>query len=62
MPESYYAQHYHSQMVYDFIAKDEKKRVARFRVVPVDGTPESGKLSPQEQRDAWFFMYVFILM
>lgn len=55
-PESYYQQHYHSQMVYDFHGDDKKKRVGRLRVVPADGSPESGRLSYQEQRDAWFFM------
>ena len=59
-PDSYYHQHYHSQMVFDFNASDGKTRVGRIRVVPEDGSSESGRLTQQEQRDAWFFMLEII--
>ena len=55
-PDSYYHQHYHSQMVSDFHAADGKPRVGRLRVAPADGSLESGRLGYQEQKDAWFFM------
>ena len=50
MPDSYYHQHYY---VYDFICKDGKQRLEKFRVLPTDGSSESGKLAKEEQHEAW---------
>ncbi|KAI0208114.1 Allene oxide synthase-lipoxygenase protein [Lamellibrachia satsuma] len=40
-------------MVYDFRARDDVPRVARFRLVPADGSPETGRLTPHTQRLMW---------
>ncbi len=53
-PESYYNMYYHSQMTYDFHAKDGKRRVARFRVIPASGQMEAGRLTADEQRELWY--------
>ena len=47
-------------MVYDFTAKDGVRRVARFRAIPADGSKESGRLTPEEQREAWYSLYVHV--
>ena len=53
MPDSYYHQHYYAHFVYNFFSKDGKQRLVRFRILPADGSNESGKLSEAEQKEAW---------
>ena len=56
LPDSYYHQHYYAHTTYDFHAYDEVRRLARFRLIPADGSPESGRLNAQQQKDLWYSM------
>ena len=53
LPNSYTNQHYHTQTVYDLHGDDDKKRVARFRIVPADGSQETGRLDYEDQKNCW---------
>jgi arachidonate 5-lipoxygenase len=48
-PQSYTDQRYYSQLVYEFKAKDGKKRYVKYRLTPYDDIPETGLLSPEDQ-------------
>ncbi|XP_074620664.1 allene oxide synthase-lipoxygenase protein-like isoform X3 [Acropora palmata] len=52
-PESFYGQRYYSEIIMDFKAFDGVKRYVRFRLIPADGTPETGLLSEEDQRNVW---------
>lgn len=49
LPDSYYDQRYYSPVVYEFRSTDgAKKYLARFRVVPKDEIPETGRLQEEQ--------------
>ena len=52
-PDSFYHLRYHSQVIFDFKAFDGVKRYARFRLIPADGSPETGLLSEDVQWHPW---------
>ena len=52
-PDSFYHLRYHSQVIFDFKALDGVKRYARFRLIPADGSPETGLLSEDVQWHPW---------
>ena len=58
-PESYYHQKYHSQRIYDFYGSDKLRRLVRFRFIPADGSPESGRLTEEQQKQAWLVFLNF---
>lgn len=52
-PSSYAELYYHSQVAQYFIGKDGVKRYVKFRLIPYDGGPESGVLTPEELEEVW---------
>ena len=52
-PNSYYDQRYYSETIMGLNAFDSVERYVRFRLVPADGSLETGLLSKDEQRKAW---------
>ena len=56
-PDSYHDLRFYSEGIYDFKAKDDMKRYVRFRMIPADGAPETGRLTKEEQRKAWWVFY-----
>ena len=52
-PDSFYHLRYHSQVIFGFKAFDGVKRYARFRLIPADGSPETGLLSEEVQWHPW---------
>ena len=52
-PASYAEMLYHSGIMYAFLAKDGRKRYAKYRLVPCGLTQESGFLSAAKQREVW---------
>ncbi|RMX58429.1 hypothetical protein pdam_00019691, partial [Pocillopora damicornis] len=52
-PNSYYDQRYYSETIMGLKAFDSVERYVRFRLVPADGSLETGLLSKDEQRKAW---------
>lgn len=52
-PNSYYDQQYYSETIMGLKAFDSVERYVRFRLVPADGSLETGLLSKDEQRKAW---------
>ncbi|XP_078369939.1 allene oxide synthase-lipoxygenase protein-like isoform X2 [Oculina patagonica] len=52
-PDSFYDQRYYSQVIFDFKALDGVKRYVRFRLMPADGSPETGLLSEEVQWQPW---------
>ena len=52
-PDSFYDQRYYSGAILDFAAFDGLKRYVRFRMIPADGSPETGLLTKEEQKRAW---------
>ena len=52
-PDSFYDQRYYSEVILDFKALDNVKRYVRFRLIPADGSPETGLLSEEDQRQPW---------
>ncbi|XP_078369932.1 allene oxide synthase-lipoxygenase protein-like [Oculina patagonica] len=55
-PDSFYDQRYYSEIILDFKAFDGVKRYVRFRLIPADGTPETGLLSEDDQRKPWEYV------
>lgn len=52
-PDSFYDQRYYSEVILDFKAFDDVKRYVRFRLIPADGSLETGLMSEEEQRQPW---------
>lgn len=52
-PDSFHDQRYYSEVILGFSAEDRVERYARFRLIPDDGSPETGLLSEDEQRKIW---------
>ncbi|XP_078369935.1 allene oxide synthase-lipoxygenase protein-like [Oculina patagonica] len=52
-PDSFYDQRYYSEVIFDFKALDGVKRYVRFRLMPADGSPETGLLSEEVQWQPW---------
>ena len=52
-PDSFYDQRYYSELILGFNALDRVERYVRFRLIPADGSPETGLLSEDEQRKIW---------
>ena len=52
-PDSFYDQRYYSEIILDFKAFDRVKRYVRFRLIPSDGTLETGLLTEDDQRKPW---------
>ncbi|XP_068703458.1 allene oxide synthase-lipoxygenase protein-like [Montipora foliosa] len=52
-PKSFVDQRYYSQVILGFKAFDGIERYVRFRLIPADGTPETGLLSEEDQRNIW---------
>ena len=52
-PNSYYDQRYHSHVTYQFLTSDGSKKFARFRLLPADGTEESGLPDKMDQESVW---------
>ena len=57
LPESYQNLHYYPQVTYDFVGNDGEPHLARFRIIPTDDRPESGRLSKEKQRTVWLVNY-----
>ncbi|ELT88718.1 hypothetical protein CAPTEDRAFT_175721 [Capitella teleta] len=55
-PDSYYDQRYYSQVTYSFTADDGVPRVARIRMVPADGSRQSGKPEKGDQENVWYVL------
>ncbi|XP_020618720.1 allene oxide synthase-lipoxygenase protein-like isoform X2 [Orbicella faveolata] len=52
-PDSFYDQRYYTEVIFDFKALDGVKRYVRFRLMPADGSPETGLLSEEVQWQPW---------
>ncbi|CAB4010977.1 allene oxide synthase-lipoxygenase -like [Paramuricea clavata] len=52
-PDSFFDQRYYSEIIVGFRALDSMKRYARFRLMPADGSIETGLLSEEDQRHIW---------
>ena len=52
-PDSFYDQRYYTEVIFDFKALDKIKRYVRFRMIPADGSPETGLLSEEVQWQPW---------
>ena len=52
-PDSFHDQRYYSELILGFSAEDRVERYARFRLIPDDGSPETGLLSEDDQRKIW---------
>ena len=61
-PKSYYDQTYYSHFVYEFIGKDRVKRLAKLRLMPADGSEESGLLTKREQKYVWYARFIYFLL
>ena len=51
-PDSYYDQHFYSQLVFNFTAKDGMKHYVRYRLIPAENIKESGRLDKCDQRNS----------
>lgn len=52
-PNSFYDQRYYTGLILGFKAFDGIERYARFRLIPADGSVETGLLSEDDQRNVW---------
>ena len=52
-PDSFYDQRYYTEVILNFKALDGIKRYVRFRMIPADGSPETGLLSEEVQWHPW---------
>lgn len=52
-PKSFYDQRYYTEVIFDFRAHDGVKRYVRFRMIPADGSPETGLLPEEVQWEIW---------
>jgi len=52
-PDSFRDQRYYSELILGFNALNCVERYVRFRLIPADGSPETGLLSEDEQRKIW---------
>ncbi|XP_028396594.1 allene oxide synthase-lipoxygenase protein-like isoform X2 [Dendronephthya gigantea] len=52
-PDSFFDQRYYSEIILGFNASDAVQRYARFRLIPEDGSMETGLLSKDNQRHIW---------
>ena len=52
-PDSFHDQRYYSELILGLNAHDRLERYVRFRLIPADGSPETGLLSHDEQRKIW---------
>jgi len=52
-PDSFYDQRFYTEVIFDFKALDGVKRYVRFRLIPADGSPETGLLSEEVQWQPW---------
>ena len=52
-PSSFAQLYYHSQCPMRFVGKDGVLRYVKYRLVPGDRGPESGRMTPEELRDRW---------
>ncbi|KAM7441207.1 arachidonate 5-lipoxygenase [Porites harrisoni] len=52
-PDSFYDQRYYTEVILDFKAFDGVKRYVRFRLIPADGSRETGLLSEKVQWHPW---------
>lgn len=52
-PESYATLHYHSQICFHFRARDGATRYVRYRLVPADGSAETGLPLPADRVNPW---------
>jgi len=54
--DSYSDQQYFSHAVYEWSESDGHVRLARFRAVPTDGRLDTGRLTPDEQKQVWNYL------
>lgn len=52
-PDSFHDQRYYSEIILGFNALDGVERYVRFRLIPADGSPETGLLSEEDQSKIW---------
>lgn len=52
-PNSFYDQRYYTGLILGFKAFDGIECYARFRLIPADGSMETGLLSEHDQRNVW---------
>ena len=52
-PDSFYDQRFYTEVIFEFNALDGVKRYVRFRLMPADGSPETGLLSEEVQWHPW---------
>ncbi|TXD39766.1 catalase [Lujinxingia vulgaris] len=52
-PSSYARLHYYAALSFDFHADDGRRRLCRFRVIPLDGGEESGLPDTQDRQEPW---------
>ncbi|KAK2148976.1 hypothetical protein LSH36_473g03007 [Paralvinella palmiformis] len=52
-PRSYYSLRYYNHVTYEFTSADGASWLARFRLLPADGSTETGLLTAEEQENVW---------